>query len=277
MCSRALWFAALLVASGCAVHKPQTYRLAPAASTHILVPPGIATADVARGSLSIEPPKGRSCTPAGDAVAVQRRGGKLRLSVGRDCLGKQPPGWLRQWAAEFEAQGCIAAGTGLDFAARILETLPFDPSAAYRLLHADSVQQGYVELGPENRLQTQAPILKSGKPADANVIDIVSVTGHGTSLDVDVRSSDDVVGVETSWYTLQSKTDGPGTRIVALSSERSIDGKTEAAGGPAGNYFQFSSEIGFYRLIYKADLSDKGATTDPKSISSVTYNVWSNF
>src|ERR1035441_9634403 len=98
MCSRALWFAALLVASGCAVHKPQTYRLAPAASTHILVPPGIATADVARGSLSIEPPKGRSCTPAGDAVAVQRRGGKLRLSVARDVLLKQPPGWVRERA-----------------------------------------------------------------------------------------------------------------------------------------------------------------------------------
>jgi len=253
---------AVLTGSSCAVHKPQTYRLAPAGSSHILVPPGIATADIARGSLSIKPPKGRSCAPAGDAVAVERRAGKLRLSVARDLLLKQPSGWLRQWATEFETQGCIAAGTGLDFAARILETLPLDPAAVYRLLHGDSVQQGYVELGPENRLQTQAPIMKSGKPAETNAIDIVSVAGRGNSLDVDIRSSEEVLGVETSWYALAPKTDGPGARIVTLSSERRIDGKTEAAAGPMENYFRFTPDIGFYRLIYKADLGEKGATTE---------------
>jgi hypothetical protein len=254
--------AAVLAVSGCAVRNPQTYRLAPNVDSHVLVPPGIATADVPRGAITIQRPKGVPCTSSGEAIAVERHGGKLRLTVTRDALVKQPVGWLRRWTAELESSGCIPAGTGLELAARILESVPLDPYAAYRLMHADSVQQGFVELGPENRLQTQAPIMKSGNSPDANVIEIASITQSGNSLNVDLRASDQLLGVETAWYTLRPKEGGPGTRIVALSAERRIEGKTEAAAGPLRDYFPFAPEIGFYRLIYKADLVDKGATTE---------------
>ena len=218
MSPRALLFAALLLASGCAKPIAQTYRLTPNGTTRILVPPGVATPETARATLALPASKARPCTPAAAPITLEKHGAKLRLTVDRDALAQQSPGWLRQWTAELESQGCIPHGAAADLADRILQSVPLDPAAAYRLLHADSIQRGFVELGPENRLQTQAPILKSGKSADANVIDIASVTGHGNALDVDIRESDEVIGVETAWYTLQPKTAGAGTTIVPIST-----------------------------------------------------------
>jgi hypothetical protein len=239
--------------------KLQTYRLAPQANARILVPPGIAVADASSGKFTMKLAKGRNCAPAAGPVTVIRR---RNVTVERDALLQQPAGWLRNWTAEMESQGCIPLGAGLEFANRILESVPLDPSAAYRLLHGDNVVRGYIELGPENRLQTQAPIIKSGEPPETNAIEIASVTGTDRALNVDIRESDEAIGVETSWYTLRPKANGAGTTIVPLSTERRVDDKREAAAGPSRNYFQFAPEIGFYRLIYKADISGKGAITE---------------
>ena len=253
---------AVLAGSGCAVRYSQTYRLTPQGSAQMLVPPGIATAAVSRGRFTVPAAKGNPCTPDGAAVKVERRGSKLRVSVARDALSQQPPGWLRQWTAQAEDRGCIPPGTGMEFAMRVLESVPLDPSAAYRLLHADKMGQGYVELGAENRLQTTAPIMKSGNWLDAGVMEIASVTGSDRSISVDMRTSDELLGVETAWYTLRPKAEGAGTTIVPLSAEQSVNGKTEPAAGPLRNYFQFAPEIGFYRLIYKADVGGKGVLTE---------------
>lgn len=250
----------LLAACGCSTRASQTFRLVPQQNDMIVVPPGVARADAAQGALSTKTPKGRPCASTGDALTLKRRGGTLRISVARDALIKEPAGWLRQWSAEMEAQGCVPAGAGLELAARILDSVPLDPWAAFRLMHGDSVQKGYVELGTENRLQTQAPILKSGKPPETNQIDIDNVTGHGYSLNVDIRESDEAIGVETAWYALRPKTDGPGSTIVVLSVERTVEGNSLPATSPQTDYFHFAPDIGFYRLIYKADLEERGAT-----------------
>ncbi|MEI9974944.1 MAG: hypothetical protein WDO73_24560 [Ignavibacteriota bacterium] len=234
----------------------------PEGAAQVLIPPGVSAVDVARGKFAMKAGKSHACAPASGAVAVQKRGGNLRISVDRDALLQQSPGWLRQWTAEIEAAGCIPPGMGMDFAMRIVESMPLAPSAAYRLLHSDSVARGYVELGPENRLQTQAPIMKSGNSPGANVIDIASVTGHGRTLDVDVRESDEAIGVESSWYALRPKGDRPGATIVAVSTERRIDGQIVPAIDPPPDYFRFTPEIGFYRLIYKANIDGKGALTE---------------
>jgi hypothetical protein len=151
----------------------------------------------------------------------------------------------------------------MEFAARILESVPIDPSAAFRLLHADNVREGYVELGPENRLRTTAPIMRDESSPDGVIMEISAITGNDRGqLDVDLRVADKPVGVETSWYTLRPKTHGAGVTIVPLSAERSIGGKIEEAAAPLRNYFQFAPQIGFYRLIYKADVAGKGAITE---------------
>ncbi len=228
----------------------------------MLVPPGVVSADTPRASVTVKLLKKQPCALPPGAIGVKRHGGTLRLTVGRDSLLQQPPGWLRQWAAEAESEGCAPAGPSMQLADRILESLPLDPSAAYRLMHSDNIVAGFVELGPENRLETTAPILKSGNSPETNKIEVASVTGSGRALNVDLRQSDETIGVETCWYALQPKAAGPGWTIVPLSAERRIESQTTPVSRPAANYFPFAADIGFYRLIYKAEAEGKGSVTE---------------
>ena len=177
----------------------------------------------------------------------------MRVTVTRDPLLKQPPGWLAAWTAQAESQGCIAAGEGLKLAARIVESLPLDPHAAWRLLHADDRQTGYVDLGPETRLQVVSPILREGAPPDAPILDASSLTGEGNRLTLTLKSTPNLVGYETAWYALQPKAGQIGFAIAPLSAEKHIQGKVENAAAPATNYLTFGPQAAYYRLFYKAD------------------------
>jgi hypothetical protein len=251
-----------LAASGCAVRAPHAYRLVPAGNERVLVPPGVVSADTTRARITVKLSKKQPCAPPPGAITVKRHGSAVRFAVTRDGLLRQPANWLRQWTAEAESQGCTPVGTSMQLAERILESLPLDPSAAYRLMHGDNVVAGFVELGPENRLQTTAPIMKSGDSPEANKIEVTSVTGSDRVLNIDIRESDEPIGVETSWYALRRKVAGPGTTIVPLSAERRIESQTTSVSGPLANYFPFAPDIGFYRLIYKAEMEGKGSITE---------------
>jgi hypothetical protein len=259
--ARLLLLLTVVFVSACTPHRPQTYRLVPSQSRErLLVPPGLATPTVAQSLISVKAPKGRApCLPQAAAIASRKHRGQIRITVTRDTLLKEPPGWLMHWTAELEDQGCITPGAAPDFANRILESLPLDPSAAYRLLHAATGRPTYVELGPHNRLQTKAPImLNDAAPGGSVEISATSETATG-SLNVDlVGDEEQPIGVETSWWALQPKPNGPGSTIVSLSAERNIAGRSAAFPAPLKNYFQFSPGINFYRLVYKGQVEDKG-------------------
>jgi len=253
--------AALLLSAGCAARGPQTWRLVPQDRGQVLVPPGIRAPAVTQATFGAAAPSWRiPCAPAGNAVTVQKRGKRIRVTVARDALLKQPAGWLAEWTASAEAQGCLAPGAGLEFAMRILDSVPLDPSAAYRLLHGGSVAKGYIDLGPESRLQVVSPIMKQGADPNAPVIETVTTSGEGNQLAVAIRTSDALLGIETAWYTFQPQADHNGARIVALSAERTIGGKTEPAAAPLTNYLQFAPGARFFRLYYKADIADNATT-----------------
>src|SRR5580700_9195841 len=99
-----------LAACGCAVRAPQIYRLVPTGNERVLVPPGVVSADTARGNVTVKLSKRLPCAPTPGAITVERRGSQLRLTVTRESLLRQSPGWLRQWTAEAESQGCVPAG-----------------------------------------------------------------------------------------------------------------------------------------------------------------------
>ena len=124
-----LSFSAILCLAGCAAKKPITYRLAP--QGHVLVPPGVVQPDLSQATLTVAVVQWRpSCAPDGTAITVlARKKNKVRLTILRDDLLKEPVGWLAQWTTKAEAQGCLGPHTGLNLAMRILESLPFDPSA----------------------------------------------------------------------------------------------------------------------------------------------------
>src|SRR5580700_4195506 len=88
---------AIFLSTGCAVHGPQTWRLAglEQAPGHVLVPPGVAAAAVSQVTFAAQAPNWRAeCAPAGDAVTIRKHGKRLRIIVSRDELLKQPSGWL---------------------------------------------------------------------------------------------------------------------------------------------------------------------------------------
>jgi hypothetical protein len=255
-----LALAAMLGLAGCAAKKPTTYRLAP--QGHVLVPPRVIQPDLAQAKLTVAVVQWRpSCAPDGNAITVlPRKKKKVQLTISRENLLKQPVGWLSQWTTQAEAQGCLAPHTGLHLAMRILESLPLDPSAAYRLLHADNISKGYIDLGPQNELQVVSPVLKEGSASDAAVLEITSVTGSGAHLDVGVKSSSNLIGYETAWYAFRLKPDGSGSTITPLGAERTIAGKKEPTAGPATNWFQFPPQAGYYRMFYKTDPRDSAIT-----------------
>ncbi|MGA9623005.1 MAG: hypothetical protein WBL65_06875 [Bryobacteraceae bacterium] len=252
--SRALAAALLLslVTTGCAVR--QTYRLVKQGAGSVLIPPGVSRPDVAQRTFTADIAAGHgSCGPAEGAIAIQSRHGRVRITVTRGPLLKQPAGWLSAWTAQAEAQGCIAAGEGLKLAARIVEALPLDPRAAWRLLHANDLQTGYVDLGPETRLQVVSPILREGSPPDAPILDASNLTGEGNRLTLDLNPTPNLVGYETAWYAVQPKSGQIGFAITPLSAERHIQGKVEPAAAPATNHLKFEPQAAYYRLFYKTD------------------------
>lgn len=238
-----------LLLTGCAVRQPATWRL----SGRTLTPPGVA-ADVSQ-RIFTAPIKAKSPCPASDALALQPRRSRLRVTVHRDALLKQPRGWLTTWTEQAETQGCIAPGQGAILAARIVESIALPSGADLRLLRLDG-PPNFVEIGAGIRLQAVSPILRTGVSSDVPQFDIDKISGGGNTLTVDLKSSPDLIGFETAWYDLHPKTAGAGFTIVASSAETNIKGKVESQPAPARNYFQFAPEIAFYRLFYKADQTE---------------------
>src|ERR1700682_2854756 len=113
--SREIAFVLLILGAGCAVHKPglRTYRL----SGRVLIPPGVASPDLPRSSFTANIAGRGPCAPAADAIAIHARKTRIRITVTREALLKQPRGWLSAWTALAESQGCIAPGMGLPLAA----------------------------------------------------------------------------------------------------------------------------------------------------------------
>jgi hypothetical protein len=232
------------------------------AGNRVLIPPGVAKADLDHRvfTADIAPGPG-SCAPAGEAIKVAPRGRGLRVTVQRDALAKRPQGWLGDWAAQAEAQGCVAPGEGLSLATRVLESVPLDPSAAPRLLNANSSHSGYVEVRSYQRLQVVIPVQRAGTAPEAPLVDTVGVSGSGASLTVEVKSTPNLLGYETAWYAVRPKAGGYGSSISLVSVDRVINGAPEPASQPSADYFRFSSGAAFFRLFYKTDEAS-GKTTE---------------
>lgn len=153
-------------------------------------------------------------------------------------------------------------------ASRILESVPLGLTTPYRLLHASVSRDGYLDLGPESRLEVITPI---GTPNPS--METQSVEGSGHSLMVTVKTSPEFIGIERAWYMV-----GFGG-VVPIRAEAHIQGKVEQRTGPAANPFA-GFAAAYYRLVYKSDESEvllgassraalDGARADPCANASI--------
>ena len=263
--------------TACAVRQPgpRSWRFA----DRTLIPPGVASADLAERTFTAPIAIRRDCLDS-DAITIRRRRSSIVATVHREALLRQPRGWLAEWIDRAESEGCIPAGQGTLLAARILESLPLPVGAAARLLRADGMPN-YVELIAGNRLQVVSPILRAGSAPDPGETEPMKVSGQDNSITVEMKARPDLIGFETAWYDVVRKTSGRGATIVPTSAQVNLGGTVEARPAPAANLFQFPPETGFYRLFYKADQSEilalsptrAGLPTDPDTCGTSCFAI----
>ncbi len=246
-------FLAALAGSGCAMHAPvlQSYRLMRMPPNEVLAPPGVADPELALRTFRSAVMAGRgTCPPVSGGVAIQKRGSHLRVSVSKDELLKQPSGWLFERAAELESAGCVAAGDGEKLAQEIASSLPLAPTQAVRLLYSNQL-----EILPQMTIQIVSPILKDPK---GPVLEDVQATGNDRTINLAVRSSDNLLGVEIATYSVAATANG-GVRVTPVSAERRKGSEVEHATQPATNYFDFPADAAFFRVFYEATQTDYAA------------------
>jgi hypothetical protein len=238
--------------SACAVRQPgpRAWRF----TSGTLIPPGVATPDLAQRTFTAPIRATADCLES-DALTIRRRRSAITVTVHRDALLRQSRGWLTDLIDRAESQGCIPAGQGATLAARILESLPLPTGAAIRLLRDDG-KRDFVDLIPGSRLQVISPILRANAASADLTAAPMQVSGQGNTINVDIKVSDDLLGVETAWYDLVPKPTGRGASIVPASARLNLHGAIEDRPAPATNLLQFAPQVGYYRLFYKADQSE---------------------
>lgn len=236
----------LVVCAGC-VPKPSTYRL----RGPIVVPPRVVNPELSRSTFAAGIPAGDGpCHLESDAIRIRRTGRTLRVTVDRDALLKQPPGWLGDWGLRSEAEGCAGSGLGDALAHRVVQSLPLDSAAAARLLQANTVLAGFVELGPDNRIEVRSPVLAPG--ATEGTLEVQKVVGAAGGLTVELRSPN-IIGFETAWYGVARNASSAGYHFVPLYADRTVQGVAEPRSVPSMDLLQFPPGAAFFRLFYKGD------------------------
>lgn len=231
-----------------------TYRLVRTDTSQILVPPRVAKPDLNRRTFTAEVERGSGkCPASANPVQIQPYRKRIQLTVTREALLQQSTGWLSEWTAGLESQGCIAPGAGPKLADQIAAALPLDMNQAIHLLYSDQL-----DITPQMRLQVLSPILKEGATLNDPILTSVE-SGNGNSITAGVKSTDNLLGYETAIYAVQPKADGIGVSIAALYANRHIGDKTERRPEGAVNYFRFHGDASFYRVFYEAQQTEYAA------------------
>lgn len=231
------------------------YRLLEENPGLIVIPPEVASSAVSQRTIVTRIAAGPGpCGVESAAIRIDSRQHKARIAVNRERLLRQPAGWVTAWSIRAESEGCVGPGLSVALANRVVQSVPLDSAAAFRLLHTNSVVAGFVDLGPASRVEVRSPVFAQGTAADEALDAPVSkVSGEGNHVNVDLIGAANLVGVETAWYAIENNTGRPGYHFSALSAERAIAGKVEITAAPAIDYLRFPAEASFFRLLYKSD------------------------
>jgi hypothetical protein len=214
----------LLLCAAC-TKPPSAWRL----SGQMLTPPRVANPAVERAVVKVA--RATDCAP------------KRKLTVDRAELEKQPRGWLAEWT-----ERCGDPS----LAARMLEAVPLTTGVGYRLMHADDVRAGFIDVGPGNRLEVLSPIVREGTDENAPLLEEQAVTGTDQRIEVVLKASPSFVGQEIAWFGFEPKPGG-GTRIAPISASALVRGIKMPLEGPGKNYFKVGDSAAYYRLFFKPE------------------------
>jgi hypothetical protein len=225
-----------------------TYRLVRTDASQILVPPRVAKPDLAQRAFRSDVAAGSGkCPSLPGSPAIKMHRHRIQVTVTREMLLQQPTGWLSEWTAGLESQGCIAPGAGPRLAEEVAAALPLDMNQAIRLLYSNQL-----DITPQMRIQVVSPILREGATLSDPILTSVEQSGNG-GITASVKSTANLLGYETAMYAVQSKAGGIGISIAALYADRHIGDATERRPEAAVNYFRLGGDAAFYRVFYEAE------------------------
>jgi hypothetical protein len=246
---------ALVGTTGCVHRQPMTYRLVKADASQVLLPPRVSKADLAQRTFRADVLAGSGkCQTLPGSPGIQMHRHRIQVTVSRELLVRQPTGWLSEWTAGMESQGCIAPGEGPKLAEQIAEALPLDMNQAIRLLYSNQL-----DITPQMRIQVVSPILKEGSTLKDPILEKEETSGNGNSIGLVIKSTANLLGYETAMYTVQPKAGGMGASIVPLYADRHIGDQTERRAEGAINYFRFPGNAAFFRVFYEAEQTEYAA------------------
>jgi hypothetical protein len=135
-----------------------------------------------------------------------------------------------------------------------------------------STYRSYLDLCPGWRLRIVTPLLKSGKFVPE------FRSSENASNAVELSSSDDLIGYETSDYLVVSA-EGKGVRLIFVSAENSIDGRVFPRPRPQADLLKFPPEAKFIRIVFLTRVSSSDhnqailAATNLASLDALTEQV----
>src|SRR5215813_11871561 len=117
----------LLMISGCVVRQPSAWRL----TGGVLAPPMVSSVAATQAAFTAPGWSIKPGCPSSDAVLVERRKGRVTVTVDRAALEKRPRAWLADWSAR-----CGEAA----LAERVLDSLPLKPLLRIQLMRDSDVR-----------------------------------------------------------------------------------------------------------------------------------------
>ena len=231
----------ILGLAGCG-KKPEAFRLSAPAT---LIPPGAKDGSVGQAVVPIRPIDPKAvCPPSAHGLSVQKNRVLVTVAAMNATSGPE----LFAWTVDLEKRGCIPANEAFQTAEKIIDALPLT------LMKRSQLLQGRSDLRATNSLRVVAPVLKAG--ASGPLAEIQSVRqGTGANLDVDVKTSSDVIGYEIDWYDFAPETGQPGYRVMPRSVEVHIGDRVEHPVTPTIGRFQFGPAARWYELYMMTKVS----------------------
>ena len=138
--------------------------------------------------------------------------------------------------------------------------------------HHDFAAAGFVDLQPGWRLRVVTPITKSG------TFNVVSSSASTDAGGLAMKTSDDFVGYEVSYYSVESRPGG-GVLIHFASATDSRQGKTTRVTHSRVQLFELPAQERFARLLFLTRVSpadhDQGIVAAPtlEQLQAVTTRV----
>lgn len=139
------------------------------------------------------------------------------------------------WAAQFRLSACLGMATLCIACATPHTKVPPAPDGNAFRRYAD-VQPGW-------RIRVVTPILKSGKYKPE--LKEIGTTGNA----VELSAGDDLVGYETSYYSVSPGKES-GVAIAFVSASNTINGKTTRKPLPLVRLFDFPASARYVRLVF---------------------------